>query len=70
MRLDTFMAELVEELAAVWDPRWRALITQELAPITLSTDKSILLGLIVTELLTNAVKYAYRGEPGPILVEG
>lgn len=70
VRLDTFMAELVEELASVWDPRWRAAITQELGPITLSTDKSILLGLIVTELLTNAVKYAYGGEPGPILIEG
>lgn len=70
VRLDTFMAELVEELASIWDPRWRAAITQELAPITLSTDKSILLGLIVTELLTNAVKYAYAGAPGPILIEG
>jgi chemotaxis family two-component system sensor kinase Cph1 len=70
VRLDTFMAELSEELAASWDPRWRDAITQQLAPITLSTDKSILLGLIVTELLTNAVKYAYAGEPGPILIEG
>lgn len=70
VRLDTFMNELVEELASIWDPRWRAAITQHIAPVTLSTDKSILLGLIVTELLTNAVKYAYAGEPGPILIEG
>jgi chemotaxis family two-component system sensor kinase Cph1 len=70
VRLDTFMAELVEELTSIWDPRWRDAITQELAPITLSTDKSILLGLIVTELLTNAVKYAYNGGPGSILIEG
>lgn len=69
VRLDTFMAELVEELASIWDPRWRESITQHVAPVTLSTDKSILLGLIVTELLTNAVKYAYDGAPGPILIE-
>lgn len=70
VRLDTFMAELIDELASVWDPRWRKVITQDLVPVTLSTDKSILLGLIVTELLTNAVKYAYSGNPGPILIEG
>jgi light-regulated signal transduction histidine kinase (bacteriophytochrome) len=70
VRLDTFMDELIEELTAVWDPRWRNTITQHIAPVTLSTDKSILLGLIVTELLTNAVKYAYAGQPGPLLIEG
>lgn len=70
VRLDTFMAELVEELTSIWDPRWREAITQQIAPITLSTDRSILLGLIVTELLTNAVKYAYNGEPGAILIDG
>jgi light-regulated signal transduction histidine kinase (bacteriophytochrome) len=70
VRLDTFMAELVDELASIWDPRWREAITQDVVPVTLSTDKSILLGLVVTELLTNAVKYAYSGNPGPILIEG
>jgi two-component sensor histidine kinase len=70
VRLDTFMAELIEELTSIWDPRWREAIIQELAPITLSTDKSVLIGLVVTELLTNAVKYAYGGDPGPILIEG
>jgi two-component sensor histidine kinase len=70
VRLDTFMAELVEELSAVWDPRWRETIAQEVEPITLSTDKSVLVGLVVTELLTNAVKYAYAGQPGPLLIAG
>lgn len=69
VRLDTFMAELVDELASIWDPRWREAITQDVAPVTMSTDQSILLGLVVTELLTNAVKYAYAGQPGPILIE-
>jgi two-component system, chemotaxis family, sensor kinase Cph1 len=32
------------------------------------TDKAVVLALVVTELLTNAVKHAYGGEPGPIQV--
>jgi two-component sensor histidine kinase len=30
------------------------------------TDAAVSLALVVTELLTNAVKHAYRGAPGPI----
>jgi chemotaxis family two-component system sensor kinase Cph1 len=32
------------------------------------TDKAVALALIVNELLTNAVKHAYGGEPGPIQI--
>jgi two-component sensor histidine kinase len=37
-------------------------------PITISADKAIPLGLLVNELVTNAVKYAYDG-PGVIRVD-
>lgn len=38
-------------------------------PIIISADKAILLGLLVNELVTNAVKYAYVDLPGVIRVE-
>lgn len=43
--------------------RWRS------DPITLSADKAIPLGLLVNELVTNAVKYAYVDGPGVITVD-
>lgn len=69
VRLDSFMTELIEELATIWGEDWRSSIHLDLVPITLSTNRSVILGLIVTELLTNAVKYAYGGAPGPLLIE-
>jgi two-component sensor histidine kinase len=38
-------------------------------PIIISADKAIPLGLLVNELVTNAVKYAYADEPGVIRVD-
>ncbi|MFC7541156.1 ATP-binding protein [Siccirubricoccus deserti] len=30
------------------------------------TDAAVSLALVITELLTNVVKHAYRGVPGPV----
>ncbi|HEY0112985.1 MAG TPA: histidine kinase dimerization/phosphoacceptor domain -containing protein [Allosphingosinicella sp.] len=69
IRLNSFLSELAEELVKIWGPAWEPHIHVDSASLSLSTDRGIILGLILTELLTNAVKYAYAGQPGPLRVE-
>jgi light-regulated signal transduction histidine kinase (bacteriophytochrome) len=40
----------------------------DLAPVLVPTDKAVTVGLILTELVINASKYAYGGELGPITI--
>ncbi|MBO9706760.1 MAG: GAF domain-containing protein [Caulobacter sp.] len=62
--LDRYLAELTEEMLGTLDEDWSRHVRVDAAPVTVSTDKAVIIGLVVTELFINAVKYAYRGRPG------
>ncbi|MBI1684630.1 histidine kinase dimerization/phosphoacceptor domain -containing protein [Caulobacter hibisci] len=64
--LDRYLVELAEELVESLGQDWARMLRVDAAPATVSTDKAVTIGLVVTELVINAVKYAYGGRPGRI----
>jgi len=67
--MDSYLAGLVEELArAAHGGEHRRVEVQAIA-VKLETDRAVSLGLVVNELVTNALKYAYPlDSPGAVRV--
>lgn len=66
INLETFFLELVEGLMRTWSRDWQNKITVDVEPVPMSAHDALLIALIVSELLTNAVKHAYSGAAGPV----
>lgn len=66
VRFDTYLRELRDDLVKEWGRVWDEHLRIRAEPLLVPTDAAVSLALIVTELLTNAVKHAYRGAPGLI----
>lgn len=66
--LARYLDDLCTDMKTAMGVEWSELISLDLSPVLVSTERAVNIGLILTELVINANKYAYAGTPGPIAI--
>lgn len=66
--LARYLEELLGDMKVSMGDGWAAAMRLDLAPVLMPTDRAVNVGLILTELVINAGKYAYGGAPGPLTI--
>jgi light-regulated signal transduction histidine kinase (bacteriophytochrome) len=64
--LSRYLDELIADLKVSLGTAWASAMRTDIAPVLIPTDRAVSLGLVMTELVINATKYAYGGAAGRI----
>jgi two-component sensor histidine kinase len=67
--LNQYLESLMEDLRRSAEGNKMSRLTLKAEPIEIDPDRAVAIGIIVNELIMNAVKYAYPDGAGPIHVE-
>lgn len=67
--LARFLEDLCTDMLSSMGETWGGLVSFNLTSVVVPINRAVNVGLILTELLINAQKYAYAGAPGLITVD-